>query len=584
MIVYRTGSRIGKPLAAALLAAAAIAGQLHAQPATVAADLVLTGGKIVTLDSRDTVAQALAVRGARIVRVGSDEEIAPLIGEGTRVVRLGGAMVVPGFIEAHVHSLAAAREERFQPWVELTSIAEVQDWIRRRAREVPRGQWIQVVRSDITRLKERRHPTPAELDAAAPAHPVVFSASRKNVVNSPGLREMGITPETTEFRGAKILRGEAGNVLMIAGADDYFRSVVRRRTLEGEALLARLERVLRRYNEVGITATCERNLNIEGYRTYQEMRRAGRLTVRMTASLSAPGRTVEEFRESVRKLGIEPHDGDEWVRAGHLKIFADGGIHWGNTFLREPFGPKRIGFYRLLEDPDYRGDFFFSDGNLHAIMREGHRMGWPMAVHVTGDAGIDRVLDAMEAADRDRPIRDRRFTLIHAYFPTPEAVSKARRLGVGVDTQPYLYYKDSPAIGEVYGRSWAERLIGVGDWIHGGVATAINSDHMIGMDPGHAMNSFSPFLQIYIAVSRKNANGEVIGERQKISRIQALRAMTGTAAYLTFREQETGTLESGKFADLAVLDRDLLACPEEEIPRTRVRMTLVGGKAVYERD
>ncbi len=208
-------------------------------------------------------------------------------------------------------------------------------------------------------------------------------------------------------------------------------------------------------------------------------------------------------------------------------------------------------------------------------------MGWQMSVHVTGDAGVDRVLDAMEAANADRPIADRRFTLVHAYFPTAEAIERARRLGVYVDTQPYLYYKDSPAIDEVYGRHWAERLIGVGDWIHGGVATVINSDHMIGLDPNHAMNSFNPFLQAYIVVSRKNQHGQVLGERQKISRMEALRAMTRTAAYASFSERATGSLEPGKLADLAVLDRDYLTCPEDDIRRSEPLMTILDGRIVY---
>ena len=127
-------------------------------------------------------------------------------------------------------------------------------------------------------------------------------------------------------------------------------------------------------------------------------------------------------------------------------------------------------------------------------------------------------------------------------------------------------------------------MIGVGDWIHGGVTTVINSDHMIGMDPDHAMNAFNPFLQAYIAVSRKNQKGQVLGERQKISRMEALRAITRTAAYVSFRDQDTGTIEAGKLADLAVLDRDYLTCPEEDIRKISVLLTMVGGQTVFDRN
>jgi predicted amidohydrolase YtcJ len=152
-----------------------------------------------------------------------------------------------------------------------------------------------------------------------------------------------------------------------------------------------------------------------------------------------------------------------------------------------------------------------------------------------------------------------------------------------VDTQPILYYKDSDAIAEVYGQKWAERFIGVGDWVRAGIPTAINSDHMIGFDPNHAMNSYNPFLAMYIAVTRKNQNGRTYGPQQRISRVAALRAMTSMAAYLDFNENKIGSLQVGKFADVAVLDRDYLTCPEEEIRAIKVLMTMVNGKLVYER-
>jgi predicted amidohydrolase YtcJ len=210
-------------------------------------------------------------------------------------------------------------------------------------------------------------------------------------------------------------------------------------------------------------------------------------------------------------------------------------------------------------------------------------LGWQVIIHATGDRAVDQVLNAIEAADRIQSVKNRRLTLVHAYFPIADSIARVRRLGMCVDTQPYLYYKDSDAIAEVYGDKWADRFIGVGDWVRAGVPVAINSDHMIGLDPDHAMNSFNPFLAMYIAVSRKNQNGRIYNSDQKVSRMAALRALTSDASYIDFNEKKIGSLEIGKLADVAVLDRDYLTCPEEEIRQIKVLMTMVDGKVLHER-
>jgi predicted amidohydrolase YtcJ len=546
------------------------------------ADTVLLGGKILVLDAAGRTVQALAIRGGRIVAVGSDAQMRAYTGKTTKVIPLDGKMVVPGLIESHVHALGAAREEHDQPYAELSSIPEIQAWIRRRAEQLPPGAWIRVPRNDVTRLKERRHPTPAELDAACTTHPVIFTAVMKNTFNTAGWRALGITPETKEFHGGHVVRDTAGAPDLLVGADTYIQSTIAAPKLTNSQMLEELPKILSKYSEVGITAIGERRSNVEGFRTYQELEKLGRLPVRATVAINLPERTPEKIEEYVRKIGVKQGDGDDWVKVGILKLAADGGIHWGTTALREPYGLKRMHFYRLT-DPNYRGFYYNTDQEMRDIVETANRIGWQIGIHATGDAAVEQVLNAVEAADRKQSVRPRRFTLIHAYFPAPDLIARAQRLGMCVDTQPILYYKDSDAIAEVYGQKWAERFIGVGDWVRAGIPTAINSDHMIGLDPNHAMNSYNPFLAMYIAVTRKNQNGRTYGPEQRISRIAALRAMTSSAAYLDFNENKIGSLEVGKFADLAVLDRDYLTCSEEEIRAIKVLMTMVNGKLVYQR-
>ena len=547
------------------------------------ADAVLIDGKIVTLDAQERVAQALAIRGGQIVSVGDKDEILKLAGPGTEVIRLEGKMVLPGFIESHVHSIGAARASVTDTYAELSSIAEMQDWIRQRARKVPAGQWIEVPRNEITRLKERRHPTPAELDAATTEHPVLYTSVMKHVLNTAGFRALGILDTEGKLPDGEVLRDEKGKPMLIRGGNQSLRKLMPRPNVTRGQTLEALAKLLQRYNEVGITTIYERATDRDGVGLFNELRSQGRLTTRMRATFRFSARTAEGVEKFIKNLGFKPGEGYDWVRAVTMKTTLDGGIHWGTTRLSEPYGERRIRFYRL-PDPTYRGEMYFTPEELKTIFATVNRLGWPMSIHVTGDGGTEAVLDAISAvAATDPSIKRQRFNLIHTYFPTPAIARRAKELGVGADTQGYLYYRDADVLADVYGKSWAERFIGMAEWARAGVPVGINSDHMIGFDPDHAMNSFNPALMLYIAVGRKSDTGNVYGARQKLTRLDALRAVTLWAAWLSFDENRLGSIEAGKLADLVVIDRDYLSCPEEELRSIKVLRTLVGGKTVFRR-
>jgi predicted amidohydrolase YtcJ len=461
----------------------------------------------------------------------------------------------------------------------LSSIAEIQAWVRRRAQAVPPGTWIEVPRNDITRLKERRHPTPAELDAACTTHPVAYESARKWVLNTLGFQKAGLADGAKGVPGVRILRDAAGRPRLIDGGGGLMRKFMPYAECSDAETLAALAGLLKRYNEVGITTIYERASDRKGWELFRTLAdRDPRVRVVLTFRHSM--RTADGVARFARELGFRPGEGDAWVRIGPLKITLDGGIHWGNVSLREPYGPKRAQFY-ALDDPNYRGDLSYTVEQMRDVFTAAHRLDWQMCIHVTGDAGVDRVLDALEASDRLVPVVGRRFTLLHAYFPRPEAAARCAHLGVCVDTQTWLSYKDSDFIAKIYGPDWAERFIGLGDWRRAGVPVAISSDHMIGLDPNHAMNSFNPLLHVAIAVTRRNEQGDVHGQRQRVSRLEALRMVTLSAAYLGFMEKDVGSLEAGKLADMAILDRDYLACPEEQIRQIKVLATLVGGRVVH---
>lgn len=335
-----------------------------AKPAVVqsqdaAVDTVLLGGKILTVDPENHIVSALAIGNGRIVAVGTDQEIRGLIGERTDVVQLNGRTVIPGIIAAHCHAIGVARNALDQPHVELLTIAEVQAWVRKRARQQAAGSWIRVPRADITRLKERRHPTTRELDEACNTHPVVFTAARKSALNTLGLNTLGlntlgVSDNGDALPGVEIVRDAEGRVRLIAGAATQLRKLMPPPTFTSEQLHESLVNVHKHYNAVGITSIFERAGSIDDFLMYRKLRADGQLTVRMTQTFRSGFRSAADVAAFAERAGMKTGDGDDWVRVGPLKITVDGGIHWGNTYLREDYGEKRIRFY-VHKDPKYRG-------------------------------------------------------------------------------------------------------------------------------------------------------------------------------------------------------------------------------------
>jgi predicted amidohydrolase YtcJ len=546
------------------------------------ADLVLLDGKVLTVDAKFTEARAFAVRGGRFVKVGSTEEIRAYVGSSTRVIEGRGRTVIPGLIDTHVHSLGVAAEEASQPFKTLRSIGELQQWVRTEAGRRPAGTWIWTPRTYPPRLREHRFPTRAELDAAAPAHPVAVDGAYALSLNTAALKAAGITRDTPDPQGGAIVKDAAGEP---TGLLRNVGGMLSRFHAEAAAVppLDLLERVHQQYIATGITSVIERGASLDGYRTYEALQRAGRLKVRSTVTIRIPrANDATEVERWVTALPVRFGSGDEWLKVGPLKIVADGGILIGTAYMREPYGPGARQLY-AIDDPHYRGFLTLTPEQIKAAVAIGHRHGWQIVTHVTGDAGVDAVLDAYEAALKEPPSSDRRHTIIHGYFVHPETAARAARLGVLVDTQPAWYYKDASALAAALGKNRLAHFIGLRTLRQAGVDVAINTDHMYGLDRDDALNPFNPFLTIYAASTRRTESGEVIGADESVSRQEALRMMTSAAAKFSFDEKDRGSIEAGKLADFAVLDTDLLSCTPEQLRAIRPDLTVIGGRVAFER-
>lgn len=545
-------------------------------------DVVYYNGKIVTMWSKRPVAEAVVVRGNKFVVVGTNAEARKAAGPAARTIDLKRKTVLPGLNDSHTHPIGAALSERDGAIPVMNSIAEIQEYIRKLAAATPADRLIFVPKIYATRLADRRYPTRREIDAAAPGRLAMTDNGYASVLNSAALRKLGITRETPQPANGKIIKDEKGEPTgLILGAPQLLGPLRGSRQATYEDLVWALKSMQKAYNQVGITSTIDRGQGAEGFRVYQELRRKNELTVRsyVTYRIGAQG-TPAQVRREIEGIPFVTGFGDEWFRVGSLKCVADGGILIGTAYLREPYG-EHTEVYGY-KDPDYRGVLAVPRENLIEMARAANALGWQMTAHTTGGGATDALLDAYEAADRDKPIQGRRFTVTHGNFPNEQAIARAQKLGVAFDCQPAWHHLDGPALKDVFGPSRTSHFLPLRSLFDAGIVVAGGSDHMIRFDSRKAINPYNPFFGMWMAVTRRTADGAVLHREQAISRQEALRMWTLNGAYLSFEEDIKGSIEPGKLADLVVISDDYLTCPADRIKDIEALLTVVDGRVVYE--
>lgn len=553
---------------AALVAGGAtltVSGQAPGAPGGAPADLILTNGRFITVDRTFSRADAVAIANGRFVAVGTAADVARLAGPSTRTIDLHGRSVVPGLGDNHLHNAGGG------PGIALASARTLDDVyraIRARVGQSEPGELL-VSNSDWheAQLTEHRLPLRRDLDRVAPVNPVVLiRGGHEYILNSAALRKWNITEQTPEPSGGRISRYEDGT--LNGELVDRARNLVTLpppppRTLEERIAAQAAE--YRTLHAAGLTSVRHPGISPDEYRVLQEMQKRGLLTMRVNAllrpdrDLDAPA--VTAYLENAR---LRPDEGDEWLRIGGVKLAIDGGFEGG--FMRDPY------LEPWGEGGKYRGLQTVPAPRYTAIVRAINAAGWRVATHAVGDAAIDQVLDAYEAADRDRSIRGRRWAIEHAFIARPDHFPRMKRLELAISAQDHLYLA-GPSLLNYWGAARTAIMTPMRAFIDQGLMVSAGTDS--------AVVPYPPLWVLYHFITRDTISGGVIGPEQRITREEALRASTMGVAWLTFEEATKGSIETGKLADLVVLSEDILTCPEERIESARVLLTMVGGRVVY---
>jgi len=550
------------------------------------ADLIIHNAKVLTVDAKFSIAEAVAVKDGRITKVGKNADILALKTDKTRVIDAGGKVVMPGLMDSHTHPLGSALSEWKEPLPALRSLDDVFAYIRKKAETTKEGDWIVVRYAFPTRLNEARFPTIAELDAVAPKHPVLYHAGPAGICNTMALKVSGVTKETKNSGVVKdpktgeptgMLRAAYGVLKGVPGEDP---------SMKRDDKLEALKKLFALYNEHGLTSVADRNAGRDTLNMYRDLQKKDELTVRVNVARSFDASGTRE--QIIKRLEALPGEdniggptgaGDEWVRVGPIKLFLDGGMLNGTAYMRQPWpkGPT----YQVTED-DYRGLLFIQPDQLTMVLEEAAKRKWQMTAHTAGEGAMDVLLDSYELVNRMTPIKDLRFCITHANFPSKRNLERCKELGVCADIQPAWLYKDGTTLLNVLGKERVRWFQPYKSWLE---YTTIGggSDHMLAYDSLKSTNPWSPWLGIAVTLHRTTERGTELFPEEKLTREQALRLYTINNAYLHSEENAKGSLETGKYADLIILDRDVMTCPVNEVAGTKSVLTVVNGKVVYER-
>ncbi|CUU10812.1 hypothetical protein JGI3_02049 [Candidatus Kryptobacter tengchongensis] len=525
------------------------------------ADLIFINGKIWTVDKTKPVAQAVAVLGDKIIAVGSNSEIKKLAGKNTQIVDLKGKLMLPGFIDDHTHFVSGGFQLMSVDLRDAKTPEEFALRIKEYAEKNP-GKWITGGDWDHE-LWGGELPRKEWIDQYTQNTPVFVTRydGHMGLANSLALKLAGVTKETPDPPGGLIVRDEKGEPTGIL--KDEAMSLIYRIIPEPslEERINAIKLALEEAKKLGLTGIHDIG-TVEDFKAYQELYKKGELTIRVFLRLP-----ISQWEE-LAKVGIQVPFGNEYIRIGSLKAYADGSLGSMTALFFDPYD----------ENPNTKGlaTDIVIDGRLEKWAIEADKAKLQLSIHAIGDSANSLVLSLFEKIVRENPAWDRRFRIEHAQHIHPKDFARFKDLNVIASMQPYHAIDD--------GR-WAEKRIGkercktsyaFRTFIDNGVKLCFGSDWNVA--------PLSPILGIYAAVARQTLDGkhpEGWFPEQKISVAEAVECYTINNAYAEFAENEKGSITPGKLADFVVLSDNIFNIPPEKIKDVKVLMTVLGGKIIY---
>ena len=535
-------------------------------PGRLQADLILSGATVWTGVPGQAAQEAIAIRGERIVAVGRDEEIRRYQGPGSTVLELDGRFVMPGFIDNHAHFISGGFQMLGIDLRPATDEQDFADRVRDYASTVPRGTWILNGDWDHEAWPSQAIPHRKLVDEFTTGHPVFVNRldGHMALANSLALKLAGITRHTPDPPGGAIVRDESGEPtgMLKDAAMGLVERVIPQASPEDRIRAAR--EAFKEARRLGVTSVNDM-ASFEDVRTYQQLLDQDDVTARIYAITPLPD------WNRLQQAGIEKNFGGDYLRIGAVKGYVDGSLGSTTAWFYEPY----------LDDPGTRGlpaGMWFPEGNMRKLVFEADAAGLHLAIHAIGDRANDELLRIYADLESERGRKDRRMRIEHAQHLSPAGIQAFGKQRVIASMQPYHAIDD--------GR-WAEKRIGP-ERIKTTYAfrSLLDDGALLTFGSDWSVAPLNPLLGVYAAVTRRTLDGKNPGgwvPEEKITVEEALVSYTRNNAFAMFREQDLGTLEAGKLADLVVLSTNPMLVDPAEIGNIEVQRTIVGGKTVFEK-